>query len=145
MQQLSIVIVCKNEAAIIGRTLQSLQGLTDDIVVYDNGSSDGTQELVKQFPARLYEGSWEGFGRTKNKAIALAKHDWILNLDADEAVDAELKRSLQQLEPGNSDTLYEMSFKNFFGSKVLKHGEWGTDHHIRLFNRQSVQWNEAAV
>jgi glycosyltransferase involved in cell wall biosynthesis len=145
MQQLSIVIVCKNEAPIIGTTLQSLQGLTDDIVIYDNGSTDGTQELVQIFPGRLYEGSWEGFGKTKNKAIALAKHDWILNLDADEALDEQLKDSIKQAEPQNDKTVYEMAFRNFFGSKPLKHGEWGTDYHIRLFNRKEVQWNEAAV
>ncbi|HUR66067.1 MAG TPA: glycosyltransferase family 2 protein [Chitinophagaceae bacterium] len=145
MQQLSVVIVCKNEAAIIGTTLQSLQGLTDDIVVYDNGSTDGTQELVKQFPVRIYEGTWEGFGKTKNKAIAQARYDWILNIDADETIDEELKRSLKQVQPENEKTVYEMAFSNFFGSKPLKHGEWGTDYHIRLFNRRAVQWNESAV
>ena len=80
MLQLSVVIICKNEAGIIGRTLQSLEGLCDDIIVYDNGSTDDTIEQVKKMNAQLHVGTWEGFGKTKNKAIALAKNDWILSL-----------------------------------------------------------------
>lgn len=145
MQTLSVVIICKNEADVIGKTLQSLEGLCDDIVVYDNGSTDGTQQIVKQNNVKLYEGSFEGFGKTKTKAISLAKHDWILCLDADEAINEELKRSLQQWQPENETTVYEIAFKNFFEGKHLKHGEWGRDYHVRLFNRKKVKWDEAPV
>ena len=58
MQSLSIVIICKDEADVIGNTLQSLQGITDDIVVYDNGSTDATMEIAKQFNVQLHKGSW---------------------------------------------------------------------------------------
>lgn len=145
MFPLSVVIVCKNEAEVIGLTLQSLQGLTDDIVIYDNGSTDGTQALVKKYGVHLHEGSWEGFGKTKQKAVALARHDWILFLDADEELDEELKRSVETLQPGNEKTVYEAAFKNFFKDKHLRFGEWGTDYHIRLFNRKYVNWDEAPV
>ncbi|MBM3415889.1 MAG: glycosyltransferase family 2 protein [Bacteroidetes bacterium] len=145
MHPLSVVIVCKNEADVIGSTLQSLQGLSDDIVIYDNGSTDGTQELVRRFGVRLYEGSWEGFGKTKGKALTLARHDWVLFLDADEAVDEELKKTLQQWEPESKTVVYEMAFKNFFKDKPLQFGEWGKDFHVRLFNRKTVQWDEAPV
>lgn len=145
MHRLSVVIVCKNEAHIIGNTLQSLQGLTDDIIVYDNGSTDETVAIAKKFPARVYEGEWTGFGKTKNKAIALARHDWILNLDADEAIDEELKRSLPGLSLNNDEVVYKINFKNFFGKKWLKYGEWGNDWHIRFFNRNKLSWDEAPV
>lgn len=145
MQSLSVVIVCKNEAGIIGRTLNSLQGLTDDIIVYDNGSTDNTIEVVRQFAIQLHQGSWEGFGKTKNKANALAKYDWILSLDADEALDEELKQSLLALPLDNSKLLYQVKYKNFLGNKYLKHGEWGNDKHTRLFNRKAVSWDDAPV
>lgn len=145
MYPLSVVIVCKNEAGVIGLTLQSLQGLTDDIVIYDNGSTDGTQEVVKQYNVYLHEGSWEGFGKTKRKAVALAGHDWILFLDADEAIDEELKKSIQELQPDSEKTVYEVAFRNFFKDKHLRFGEWGTDYHIRLFNRKYANWDEAPV
>ena len=129
----------------IGHTLQSLQGLTDDIVVFDNGSTDGTQDIVRSFGACLHEGSWDGFGKTKRKASKLAKYDWILNLDADESIDEELKQSLLTLQPGPGLVVYDLAFKNFLGNTYLKYGEWGGDHHIRLFNRQHVTFDDAPV
>jgi glycosyltransferase involved in cell wall biosynthesis len=145
MQSFSVVIVCKNEADVIAATLQSLLGVTDDILVYDNGSTDGTQAVIKQFDARLQEGDWEGFGKTKNKAISLARHDWILSLDADESIDEELRQSLGALELPDEHTVIDISFRNFLGNRELKYGEWGGDHHIRLFNRKQVTWDEAPV
>jgi glycosyltransferase involved in cell wall biosynthesis len=145
MQKLSVVIVCRNEADVIGPTLKSLAALTEDIVVFDNGSADGTQQIVKQSGGRFFEGSWEGFGKTKNKANALAKYDWILSLDADEAIDEEMKNSLLQLNLQDDKTVYELRFKNFLGTRWLRFGAWGNDRHIRLFNRKLVQWDDAAV
>ena len=145
MQSLSVVIVCKNEAGIIGRTLESLQGLTDDIIVYDNGSTDNTIEVVRQFTIQLHQGNWEGFGKTKNKANVLAKYDWILSLDADEAIDEELKQSLLALPLDNTKLLYQIKYKNFLGNKYLKYGEWGSDKHTRLFNRKTISWDDAPV
>lgn len=145
MPKFSIVIICRNEAGIIGKTLQSLQDLTDDIIIYDNGSTDGTQAIVKQFPVHLYEGPWEGFGKTKIKANNLAKYDWILSLDADESADEQLKRSLLSLPLDDDKVVYDIPFRNFLGDKFLRYGEWGRDHHIRLFNRKKVSWNDAPV
>jgi len=145
MQSFSIVIICKNEADVIGNTLQSLQGIANDIVLYDNGSTDATMEVAKHFNVNLQQGSWEGFGKTKMKAIAMAKYDWILSLDADEAIDEELKHSLMGLPLNDKTTVYEIRFKNFLGDKEMKYGEWGGDKHIRLFNRKIVYWNDAPV
>jgi len=145
MQRLSVVIVCKNGAKVIGETIKSFSGLTDDVLVYDNGSTDGTKETVKQSNARLIEGSWEGFGKTKNKANALAKYDWILSLDADEAIDEELKKNLLQQELVDETKVFEFKFKNFLGNKWLRFGEWGDDKHVRLFNRLKIKWNDADV
>jgi glycosyltransferase involved in cell wall biosynthesis len=145
MQKISVVIICKNEEGQIGRTLQSLYGLTDDIVVLDNGSTDGTKNIVRKAGARLIEETWQGFGKTKNKAIAFAKYDWILNLDADESIDNELKTSLLRQDLQNDSEVFQIKFKNFLGEKYLRFGEWGGDKHVRLFNRKKTNWNEAVV
>jgi glycosyltransferase involved in cell wall biosynthesis len=145
MQKLSVVIVCKNGAKVISETIKSFAGLTDDILIYDNGSIDGTQEIVKQSGAKLVEGSWEGFGKTKNKANDLAKHVWILSLDADEGIDEELKKNLLRLDLTDELKVYEFRFKNFLGNTWLRFGEWGNDKHIRLFNRQKIKWDDAEV
>ena len=145
MQPVSVVIICKNEAAVIGATLQSLQGVSDDIIVYDNGSTDDTVAIAKGFNVQVHQGSWEGFGKTKTKANSLAKHDWILSLDADERIDTDLKKSLLAFQPTGNRVVYDLRFKNFLGDKLLKYGEWGHDYHIRLFNRTIVQWNNEPV
>lgn len=145
MQKLSVVIACKNEGNVIAETIKSFAGLTDDVLVYDNGSTDGTQQIVKDHGAKLLEGSWEGFGKTKNKANVLAKYDWILSLDADEAIDEELKKNLLGLGLADDMKVYEFRFKNFLGNKWLRFGDWGNDKHIRLFNRRKIKWNDAEV
>ncbi len=145
MPGFSIVIVCKNEARVIGSTLESIRGVTDDVIVYDNGSTDDTMEIVKSYPVCLYTGSWEGFGKTKNKAIAHAKYDWILSLDADEAMDDNLKDSLSNIDLSNEKLIYKVRFRNFLGTKPIKFGEWGRDWHTRFFNRKVVSWDEEPV
>jgi glycosyltransferase involved in cell wall biosynthesis len=145
MTPVSIVIICKNESAIIGNTLANLAGVSDDIIVYDNGSTDGTQDIARKYAVKVVEGPWEGFGKTKTKANTIAKYDWILSLDADESLDDRLKNSIRNFSPGSPDEVYDLKFKNFLGNKHLKYGEWGGDRHIRLFNRQKVTWDDAAV
>jgi glycosyltransferase involved in cell wall biosynthesis len=145
MQKLSVVIVCKNEEDIIGETIRSFEGLTDDILIYDNGSTDNTQKVVSQFSARFITGPWEGFGKTKNTANRLAKYDWVLSLDADEAIDEELKNNLLHLELKDEPVAYQLRFKIFWGKKWMRFGEWGGDRHVRLFHRGQVKWNDALV
>jgi glycosyltransferase involved in cell wall biosynthesis len=143
--EFSVVIVCKNEGAIIGKTLKALQGFAPDVVVYDNGSTDNTIEVAKTFAVNLVQGSWEGFGKTKNKANSFAKHSWILSLDADEVPDSELKEAIAQLTDTSATDVFDIRFKNYFGDKWLRYGEWGRDKHIRLFNKSNVSWDEAPV
>ena len=142
---ISVVIITKNEAHIIANTLQSLQPVINDIVIVDSGSTDETIKICKQFNAAVIETDWAGYGINKNKGIAVAKNDWILSLDADEAIDAELQQSLLQLSLTDDLEVFNIRFKNFFCNKWIRFGEWGFDKHIRLFNRKKVQWNNAAV
>ena len=143
--QFSIVIVCRNEEDAIEKVLQTIKDLTDDIVVYDNGSTDETVNILHRFNVRVHQGEWLGFGRTKQQAVALAKYDWVLSVDADEALDDELQQSLRTLNFGEENTVYQLKFKNLLGEKHLRWGEWGGDKHIRLFNRKLVNWNDAVV
>ena len=106
-------MIVKNGAFTIEKTLQSLCEF-DDVVVYDNGSTDGTQEIVKTFSnVNLIEGEFKGFGWTKNKAASYAKHEWILIIDSDEVVDAELLKTLQTQEL-NKNSVYILNFLAFY-------------------------------
>jgi len=142
---ISVVIITKNEAHIITNTLQSLQAVSNDIVIVDSGSTDDTVIICKKMNATVVETDWSGYGINKNKGIEVAKHDWILSLDADEAIDAELQQNLLQLSLVNDREVFDIRFKNFFCNKWIRFGEWGFDWHIRLFNRKKVHWNNVAV
>ncbi len=142
---ISVVIITKNEAHIIANTLESLQAVTDDIVIVDSGSTDDTVAICKKMNAHVIETNWAGYGINKNMGIKAAKNDWILSLDADEAIDGELRQSLLQLTLTNDEEVFDIRFKNFFCNKWIRFGEWGFDWHIRLFNRTKVKWNNVAV
>lgn len=144
MQPVSVVFIVKNEAHILGRTLAAVRGLSDDIVVADTGSTDNTAAIAQQSGANLHRLPWQGYGKTKNAALALAKHDWILFLDADEIPDETLLDALQQLLPANG-SVYKLKYQNFIGNQKLRHGEWKQFTKIRLFNRREVQWDNSDI
>lgn len=146
MKPLSVVIVCKNEAGIIGHTIQSVKNITDDIVCVDTGSTDATPQVIKENEAKLIETNWQGYGKTRNKALQWAKYDWILMLDADEPIDKTLEQSILNENFSDPKIAYKLSRFNFFAGKKMNYGEWGrNESHIRLFNRKTVRWEEVEV
>jgi glycosyltransferase involved in cell wall biosynthesis len=145
MIPVSIVIITKNEAALLGRCLKMASFISDDIVVVDNGSTDDTLKIAEAYQCRVYHRSWDGYGANKNKGIELAQHDWILSIDADEIADIEFIKALHALELSNPAVVYDIKFRSYFGEKPVKYGNWGRDHHKRLFNRTRVRWSETEV
>jgi len=86
---LTACLIVKNEATSLPRCLQSLQGVADEIVLVDTGSSDHTLSIAERFGARIFEQVWpEHFGQARNFTLAQAQADWILNIDADEWLEA---------------------------------------------------------
>jgi len=143
--QFSVVVMCKNEANVIGYLLDSVKGLTDDIVIYDNGSIDATREIAHSFNASVYTGKWEGYGKTRVNAVMLAKYDWILMLDADESLDEAARQCISHLVLDDNKVVYETRFKNFYKDIHLRHGAWGNEKHIRLFNRCMINCDLAIL
>lgn len=142
---ISIVIITKNEGHIIEQTLQAITAISNDIIIVDSGSTDDTVGICKQYHCNVIETNWDGYGPNKNKGIAAAKNDWILSLDADEVPDATLCSALQQLQLSNPNIAYTLKFHNHFCGKRIKYGVWGSDYHVRLFNRNHVSWNTDEV
>lgn len=142
---LSVVIITRNEGHIIGNTLQSLQGLTDDIVIVDSGSTDDTLDICAKYGTKIIRTGWDGYGPNKNKGIAAASYDWVLSLDADEAIDRILKEFLLNTGLHDDNTVGNIRFRNFYRNKEIRFGEWSGDKHVRLFNRKKISWNDAAV
>lgn len=140
MPQLSVVIITFNEEKNIERCLLSVQGIADDIVVLDSFSSDQTEAICKKYMVNFISRKWEGYSPSKNFANAQAKHDWILSLDADEALSDELKKSILELKAKQElSTAAFNRVTNYCGSWI-KHGGWYPDIKIRLFDRRITQW-----
>lgn len=92
---LSIFLICKDEADRLELVLEALNGLTDDLVVVDSGSTDGTLDIARRYTDRVYHRDWTGFGEQKVYAEGLCRYDWVLNLDADEVLLDEVKDSIR--------------------------------------------------
>lgn len=145
MLPVSVVIITKNESSIIEQCISKAKLITDDIVIIDNNSTDATPYIAMINACRVYYSSWSSYGSNKNKGIELAKYDWILSIDADEIPDIELILSLHDLTLADPAVAYDIRYQSYFGNKRIKHGRWGRDHHVRLFNRTLARWSEPKV
>jgi glycosyltransferase involved in cell wall biosynthesis len=139
--QLSIIIICKNEAAHIARTLDSVCSLSNDVVVYDSGSTDGTLDIVSQYPVNLHTGPWEGFGPTRQKAVELSRYNWVLIIDGDEVVSKELAQEIRSLDPHSEQQAWRLPLHNYLGRDYIRRGDWGNDYRLRLYNKKVLRWN----
>ncbi len=140
----SCVMIVKNGARTIRKTLESLREL-NNVVVYDNGSTDGTQKIACEYPnVHLIEGNFDGFGTTKNRAASFAKHDWVLIIDSDEVVDGELLHALQTKEL-DSHTIYIVNFLAYYKEIQIKYCGWNNQKIRRLYNKSVTRFNDNAV
>ncbi|KQU01003.1 glycosyl transferase [Methylobacterium sp. Leaf469] len=92
---LSVFIIAQNEADRIGATIRAVRGLTDDLVVVDSGSTDGTQAVAASLGARVIHNGWSGYGPQKRFAEDQCRHVWMLNVDADEVVPEDLAAAIR--------------------------------------------------
>ena len=138
---ISLVVITLNEEANIERCLKSVP-FASDIVVLDSGSSDRTVEIAKQCGARTFVESFRGYGEQKRRACELASQDWVLSLDADEALSPELAAEIQNLSLENLAGFdgYDVPRLSFHLGRWIRHGGWYPDYQLRLFNRKMAGW-----
>jgi len=116
-QTLSVVLATRNEEANIGNCLKAVKDIADEIIIYDESSTDDTVTIATKLGAKVYKTKHEpNFHITKNKAIRKAKSDWILQLDADEFVNTKLKKEISNLL--NSKTFGFDSWQSPLKSKL---------------------------
>lgn len=145
LDQISVVIITRNAAATLSDTLESTRTFSE-VLVYDNGSDDATTQIAQAHDnVSLREGDFMGFGPTKNHAVSLARHDWVLSLDADEVLSPELTEFLQTWKPGSDNTVGIIRRDNYLMGKLVDKGGWGSDWLVRLFNRKEHRFNDNAV
>jgi glycosyltransferase involved in cell wall biosynthesis len=146
LSEIHPVIIARDAATTIRATLESL-AVFPEVIVYDNGSADGTPDLCARFSnVRLVHGEFLGFGPTKNRAASFASGPWILSVDADERVSPELLSGLGALDlPTRGDTAYAVDRHNFLLGKHVRRGGWGDDWLVRLYDRRVCAFDDAQV
>lgn len=136
MKKLSIVMAVYNEEDNIGRCLESIKNIADEIVVVDGNSVDKTVEIAKRYNAKVIftKNSETHFHPQKNMAIDAATGEWILQLDADEIVSPQLASEISYIINHKSDINgYWMNRKNWFLSRFLTKGGQYPDPTLRLY------------
>lgn len=142
--QISVTILTKNVEASLAATLDSVRDFAE-VIVLDNGSSDHTLLIAKQYPhVRIVESHFLGFGPLHNLATAKASHDWILSLDSDEVVSPDLLEEIAALQL-DKHSVYEIERYNFYRGRRIKGCGWSPDRVVRLYNRQHFAFSTDQV
>jgi glycosyltransferase involved in cell wall biosynthesis len=138
--QLSAVIITRNEEKNIGRCLESLKGVVDEIVVVDSYSTDRTREICEEHGALFIQHTFHGHIQQKNWAIAQASFPYILSLDADECLSQTLKRSIKEVKQDwKFDGYYFNRLTNYCG-KWIRHTTWYPSPKLRLWDSRKGRW-----
>ncbi|MES1195442.1 MAG: glycosyltransferase family 2 protein [Steroidobacter sp.] len=145
---ITLVVITYNEAANIARCLDSVPFAAEKLVI-DSGSEDETVIIAKAHGARVVHQPWLGFGAQRNFAATQATHDWLLCLDADEALTPELVDELQRDLPElmNSDTAAGVMIRSaeFMGKRMRWYRLMAREHKARIYHRQRAQWSDVRV
>ena len=140
---ISAYIITKNEGKNIGRALESVQWM-DELVVLDSGSTDNTVEIAKKFEAKVVTETLKSFVTQKNRAMELCKGEWLFNLDADEEVTPELRKSIEDVIFNESSqevpVLFKIRRKNKYLGRWIKHCGWYPEFRARLSRRGHAKW-----
>jgi glycosyltransferase involved in cell wall biosynthesis len=141
-QPVTVAIITKNEAARLPAALASV-AWADEIVVVDAGSTDSTADIARQAGARVVVEGWPGFPQQKNRAAALATHDWVLSIDADEQVSPALAAEIRGLlaQPPAARGYRIPRVTRAFG-RELRVTDWYPDWQLRLYDRRAGRWDE---
>jgi len=139
--KISATIITYNEESNIERCLTSLQDVADEIIVVDSFSTDNTEAIANKFNVKFVKNKFEGHIQQKNYAAGLASFDFVLSLDADEALSDELKDSILNIKTGNSnEKAYSFNRITSYCGQWIKHCGWYPDRKVRLWNKNEGIW-----
>jgi glycosyltransferase involved in cell wall biosynthesis len=145
MNKLSVILIVRNEAANITACLDSVRW-ADEIIVLDSGSCDNTIALCQAYTDNVVQTDWQGFGVQKNRALALASHEWVLSIDADERVSPALRQEIEQvIQQDNDITGWFIPRNSHYCGRLIRHSGWSPDHVLRLFKRECGQFTPERV
>lgn len=140
MIQLSVAIITLNEEKKIGQCLGSVREIADEIIVVDSFSTDRTREICEEFGARFIQNPFQGHIEQKNFAFSQCKGDYILSLDADEALDCELQESLKKLKASPEAQAYSFNRLTNYAGQWIHHCGWYPDTKLRFVKNKTAKW-----
>src|SRR3989449_4243303 len=132
---LTVIIPTLNESAQIAECVRHLTW-SGEVIVSDGGSSDGTVAAARGAGARVIESMATTIAGQRNEAIAVAKHEWVYALDADERIGIELARELAAVVSSPRHEAYAVRRRNVYLGRTMRYAGWGTDWSVRLFRRE---------
>jgi len=135
-----VVIITRNEEANIGRCLNSVKEIADEIVILDSFSTDRTCAIAEEMGARVFQQEFAGHIQQKNEALKFARFPHILSLDADEVPDEELKKEIQNVKANFSFDGYSFNRLTNYGGQWIRHGGWYPDKKLRLWDSRKGHW-----
>lgn len=145
MHKISCTIISLNEAHCIGRTLDAARKVADEIIVIDSGSTDDTIAIAKSKGAKVIHNDWIGFGPQKRFASDKAKHDWILNLDADEVLTPELVQEIDDWKTAGQPTPlgFRLRLVTVYPNKTKPRFRADFHNYIRLYDRRVMRFRDS--
>jgi len=141
MLKISAVIITYNEEKNIERCILSLLNVVDEIIIFDSFSKDKTKEICSKYPVKFYQNEWMGYSLTKNYANQMASYNYILSIDADEALSVKLKQEIIELKTSEKkyDAFTFNRLTNYCG-KWIHYSGWYPDKKLRLWNKLKGRW-----
>lgn len=143
--KITAAIITLNEERNISRCIDSVKDVADEIIVLDSFSDDRTQEICQDKGVHFVQRAWEGYAASKNYLNQLATGDYILSLDADEALDATLAMAIRSLKTAENPGVYSVNRKTNYCGKWIYHSGWYPDVKVRLFPKKTSHWKGAFV
>ena len=145
MAPVSVIVITKDEAANIGEALETVSW-ADEILVVDAESTDETVAIARRHATRVLVRPWSGYSEQKNFAAGLARHDWILSVDADERVTPALADAIRRaLAARPEERGFEVPRVTFHLGRWIRSTDWYPDYQLRLYDRRSARWNDRPV
>lgn len=144
---LTVALIVKNESKHLAKCLDSVKDWVDEIVILDSGSTDSTEEIARRYTQRFYSHTpWPGFGKQRQIAQRHVKTDYVLWLDADEQVSAELRSNIEAALLENKPAVaYRLNRRSSAFGREITHSGWYPDYVLRLFRPDEAHYNDDLV
>jgi glycosyltransferase involved in cell wall biosynthesis len=141
---ISAVLITLNGERHLERVLAALRWC-DEILILDSGSTDRTLDIARAAGARIERQPFLGFGPQKQRAVELARHDWVLVVDDDEVLDDLGRASIAAADRSDPARAYRIRRRTYVGTREVRYGVWSPDRSLRFFNRARARFNDVQV